>query len=247
MSRRALGERLREEVRAVLAEALRHRLRVQNVAVQSRLDLVLVAGQDLVQHSRRRLRTMGQMHEPLLAPHLLQSPAAAFAHRCSNIRTAEGAEAVLRPVSAYGLPGFDGTFKCAQYQQRDEVALIKHVGVRPGRQTTPIMQVARRCIVHLLQSGGDSVLHLQESCRGRSCNRCPTGTWSSTGRSLLTEAGRSDHQLGHVRPKRFPREGASEQQIRGYIPARYLSGHGRSSAQSVRRPRKRPWSWCRSR
>src|SRR5215469_5528174 len=87
MSRRTLRKRLGEEVRPVLAEALGYRLRVQNVGVWHSLERG--AGDRLVDQSSTPLGTMGEVHQPLLVPHLVQRTGGNFSHRGREVRTAE--------------------------------------------------------------------------------------------------------------------------------------------------------------
>src|SRR5581483_4733823 len=73
VSRRALGERLREQVCSVLAVALCYGLGVQRIAVNLRLYLARI-GDVLMQHAATRFRPMYGVDEPLLEPRLCQGP-----------------------------------------------------------------------------------------------------------------------------------------------------------------------------
>ncbi len=93
--RGALGESLGKQIRPIFAEALRHRLRVQNIAVQPSVDPVLVAAQNLVQNPSACLGTMRQVNQPLLEPHSVKRTSSDFSLRGSVIRSAERAETIL--------------------------------------------------------------------------------------------------------------------------------------------------------
>src|SRR4029077_6428486 len=95
--RRALRESLGKQIRHIFAEALLHRLRVQNIVVQPSVDPVLVPAQNLVQNPSACLGTMRQVNQPLLEPHSVKRTRSDFSLRGGVIRSAERAETILRP------------------------------------------------------------------------------------------------------------------------------------------------------
>src|SRR5215469_5789418 len=110
--RGTFGESLREQVRAVLAEALRHSLRVHCIAVN--LGLSRSARQVRLQNSTACLRTMSQVHQPLLVPHAVQSFRSTLSHAGREIRTTERAESVLGLGADIRVAGVHWSFQRAQ-------------------------------------------------------------------------------------------------------------------------------------
>src|SRR5271169_3341553 len=92
--RRAFGKGLRKQVAAIFIEALLHRLRVQNIAVQSSIDCVSLARLNQVNESATRLRSMPQVHHPFLVPDHVQGTSGDSSQGGRDVRAAEGAESV---------------------------------------------------------------------------------------------------------------------------------------------------------
>src|SRR5271169_6125039 len=94
--RRAFGKGLRKQVAAIFIEALLHRLRVQNIAVQSSIDCVSLARLNQVNESATRLRSMTQVHHPLLVPDHIQGARGYSSEGGRDVGPTERTESVLR-------------------------------------------------------------------------------------------------------------------------------------------------------
>src|SRR5258708_11073369 len=157
------------------------------------------------------LRTMYKMNEPFLEPYSVNSASSNFSLGGSVIRSAEGAETVLRFGSDVWVAGVDGEFQTSQHKEGSEVRLIQHVQVRVSRKTATIMQVALNLIDLIGESGADAILNLQEprgvghvvNARQVCCHQL--AHW------LRAKGCWSNHELGYVWPYCVTPERTSEQ------------------------------------
>src|SRR5581483_2404864 len=160
-------------------------------------------------------RTMRQMHQPLLVPHLLQALRSALTHRGRKVGTAEGAETVLFGRRNVGIARVDRRFQGAENQHGDEVSLVEDVIVGPCTQSAPIVQVPPCSVLRQAQSGADAILYLKEGCLvSHVVNTRGVGSHQLTD-WLLTKGGGSNHELRDVRPDLLTREDTAEKVFRG--------------------------------
>src|SRR5882762_590835 len=160
---------------------------------------------------------MGEVNQPLLVPHPIESASGSFSHTRGEIRSTEGTESILRPRPDVRIPGVYGHSQAGHHQEGDEVTLVQHVRVRPSRQTTPVMQVTTNRISLIAESGGNAVLnHLEGRSVGHVVDARQVRVHQLVDRLLAKMRG-CHHQLRYVGAHRFPREGAAEQQIRSYV------------------------------
>src|SRR5437588_9882163 len=106
--------------------------------------MIRVPDQDLIHQGTARLRTGSQVQQPFLPPDLLQRSGRRFTHRSRHIRPTEGAEAVLGSGTYVGRTRIWRSLEGAKHQQGDKISLVQHVVVRPGGETTTVMQVPAR-------------------------------------------------------------------------------------------------------
>src|SRR5260370_42075899 len=88
------------------------------------------------------LRTMHKMNEPFLEPYSVNSASSNFSLGSSVIRSAEGAETVLRFGSDVWVAGVDGEFQTSHHKEGSEVRLIHHVHGPTDRKTASITPAA---------------------------------------------------------------------------------------------------------
>src|SRR5262245_13067595 len=139
MCRRSFGEGHRQEIRPVFAEDFIERLRVENLWMDR---IVGGASHSVVNAAREGFGAQPPVNEPFLIPNGLQRGSRYGAEDAGDVRSAERAEACLRPRVVVRIVRVRRRAQAEQYQQRVEISLKEHVNVYPLAEVAAIANVA---------------------------------------------------------------------------------------------------------